>query len=166
MKTLIKIIIVLVVLCSLVILPFISEVLLNNWKLQKMTKEFLYSEFEEKALPGNTVVLGKFDKIFGPWSSNYCAPFTGVLLQTALSYDEIMNYYPKRDVAWIQENLVTLYNEADSEIIYPYDCHTCFPEGIKELKETYAFAQLPDNTRYMVVFETDYYTSSFDIRCH
>ena len=148
---------------------FLIFPLLNDYDLNVMTKDFRKRELDERGIPTKTDIVQMHDAIEGPFSSNYCAPFSGILLKTELSYEEFMHFYPQNieptQIAWLsKEELVFPYTRKGVET-HPYDCYTCFPFGLKVLLDEYKDSWT-SNINYVVLYETDHYISDFDTRCN
>lgn len=125
----------------------------------------IFIEREMKRIPIRTTFIAKHNAVEGPFSSNYCAPFTGILLETRLSSEGLSNLYPNTKIAWFEEDTVTLNLTTEGPKTFPYNCNTCFPKGVKKLFGDYQSAMQSDYG-YVVIFENGYYTSKFDFRCN
>ena len=135
--------------------------LFYNYQLAVMTYN-LEKELLTKGLPSKTKVIRQYNAIEGPFSSNYCIMFSGVLLDTKLSKNEFFRYYSTEEIAWLNKYSITLSDGVGLESI-PLSCSSCVPRGIKIM-----FNELDSSLKnnYAIMFKWENYYSDFDLRCH
>ena len=132
-----------------------------NYKLAAMASE-LEQEILNKGLPRQTQVLKKYQGIEGPFSSNYCLMFAGVLFKTGLSHKEFIQNYPGLQLAWLKTETITVSGMADVIQTYPIHCQTCLPRGLRRMLQG---LNNPGKENYAIIFQTENYYSDFDLRC-
>lgn len=144
--------------------PFIIIPLLHDFNLHKLDNDFNQLLRDNKSSTGISII-GQHKGIEGSTTGNYCTPFTGRLIETELSFTDIIDTYQNTFVAWRNSDSITTNYSTEGIVKVPHDCKTCIPEGVKLLFDKLQVSKSSELS-YAVVFQTEYYTSSFDLRCH